>query len=101
MSIFRHSQGPYAGLVEVTGRIVQDRRLSLLLVGKDQPDAWLPKSQVRIVAQNDRGEAAVAMPPWLAAEKGFISHADAGGRPKCAKRRRRVRSAANRFLSRR
>lgn len=74
MTVFRHGHGsddPRAGKVEVTGRIVVDKPLAILL-DDGTGQAWLPKSRIRIEPTKDAGIVEVLMPEWLAKEKGYV-----------------------------
>lgn len=58
--------------VELYGRIIQDRDMSVLYEDGGCPElrVWLPKSQIAVVHQAD-GTAKVTLPEWLAKKKGL------------------------------
>jgi hypothetical protein len=61
-----------AGDIEVVGRIIQDRDMSILFKeeGGCGIQEFLPKSQIAVVHQAD-GTVKVTMPEWLAKKKGL------------------------------
>ncbi|MHB9074633.1 MAG: hypothetical protein ACYC6G_14040 [Desulfobaccales bacterium] len=60
------------GDVEVYGRIIEDRDISILFQEKGGCGVreFLPKSQIAVVYQAD-GTVKVTMPEWLAKKKGL------------------------------
>lgn len=67
---FVAAEGPYAGKVEVAGKIIEDREKAILF--DDGGGArWLAKSQIDFDVERD-GTVIVWMPKWLAMEKKFV-----------------------------
>lgn len=70
---FRYAQNtddPKAGKWEVNGIIVAETDKAILLDDGDKPQ-WLPKRGLVIEKRRD-GTHDVAMPEWLAKDKGFV-----------------------------
>jgi len=57
--------------IEITG-YVQFKTAKALLFYDGVKEAWLPVSQVEIVEEKDDAVTVLAVPEWLAVEKGFI-----------------------------
>lgn len=71
MSAFKHASGAYAGLMEVTGKILIDTGKAILLdVGKRRE--WVPRSRIKVLVHPAGGASSVFMPEWLAREKKFV-----------------------------
>jgi RNase P/RNase MRP subunit p29 len=67
---YAHTDDPRAGLFEVTGRIVHETDKALLLDDGTVRE-WVPKSKVKVEQRRD-GTVEVAMPEWLARDKGYV-----------------------------
>lgn len=68
---FRHAgDGDKAGLWEITARIVAETERALL-VDDGQGPRWLPRRFLKLERLKDE-LALVAMPEWLAKEKGYV-----------------------------
>jgi hypothetical protein len=63
------SSGVKAGLWEVNGSVLRSTAKAIQFAGEGK-SAWLPKSKIKIEERKD-GSVDVAMPDWLAKEKGF------------------------------
>ena len=60
----------FAGMVEMTGRIVRVRQKAIEFecgLGK----AWLPTSKIKTEPNRD-GTVTVALPKWLARDRGYV-----------------------------
>ncbi len=70
---FQHSfdsDDPRAGLWEVTGRVNRQTEKAILL-DDGTIKAWLPRSKI-VITETKNGLVEVAMPTWLAQEKGYV-----------------------------
>lgn len=71
--VAKHVDDPRAGLWLVRGTIAMRTARAVLFVTAGGSRAWLPLSRVMIEdLDGDGGQVEVALPDWLAREKGLI-----------------------------
>lgn len=63
-----------SNLIDIFGRVhaETERAVRFSETGDDKDAVWLPRSQIEIEPASKAGYVTVAMPEWLAQEKGLI-----------------------------
>lgn len=60
-------------LVDLEGRVRAVTDTAILFHSDDDESAWLPRSQIQVEGEIEVGERVkIALPEWLAVEKGLV-----------------------------